>query len=109
MHAKFQKFIHYPISSRIDGNSFCLQEKQEKEEKEILDELAEEKAEGEIVEVTNEKTGVVHRYNTKTMRDQFGSLPVWKRPRNTERKQRKKIHAQKKQFKQAWLNKFVPI
>lgn len=86
-----------------------IQEKQEKEEQEILDEIAEEKAEGEIVEVKNEKTGVVHKFNTKTMRDQFGSLPVWKKPRNTERKIRKKTHAMKKQFNQAWLNKFVPI
>lgn len=89
--------------------SQSVQEKQEKEEKEILDELAEEKEKGEIVEVTNEKTGVVHRFNTKTLRDQFGTLPTWKKPRNTERKIRKKQHAQKKQFNQAWLNKFVPL
>lgn len=86
-----------------------VQEKKLKEEQEILDELAEEKAKGEIVEVRNENTGVVHKYNSKTMRDQFGTLPPWKTRRHTERKQRKKEHAMKKQFKQAWLNKFVPI
>lgn len=88
---------------------FFSQEKQQKEDQDLLDEIAEEKAEGEVVEVVNDKTNVVHQYNTKTMRDQFGSLPVWKRPRNTEKKIRKKTHAQKKQFKQAWLNKFVPL
>lgn len=88
---------------------FALQEKLEKEEQEILDELKDEKDKGEMVDVVNEKTNVVHQYNTKTLRDQFGSLPVWKKPRNTERKIRKKTHAMKKQFKQAWLNKFVPI
>lgn len=74
-----------------------------------MDELAEEKAPGEIVEVKNENTGVIHQYNSKTMRDQFGTLPPWKRARNTERKIRKKTHAMKKQFNQQWLNKFVPI
>lgn len=74
-----------------------------------MEELAEEKAPGEIVEVKNDNTGVVHRYNSKTMRDQFGTLPPWKRPRNTEKKIRKKTHAMQKQFKQQWLNKFVPI
>lgn len=87
----------------------CLQEKLEKEEKEILDELAEEKAPGEIIEVKNENTGVIHQYNSKTMRDQFGTLPPWKSRRTTERKVRKKTHAMKKQFNQAWLNKFVPL
>ncbi|XP_031624644.1 protein LLP homolog [Contarinia nasturtii] len=100
---KMEEVIEYKTPEQLK------KEKQAKEEKEILEELAEERAEGEIVEVTNEKTGVIHRYNTKTMRDQFGSLPVWKKPRNTERKMRKKVHAQKKQFNQAWLNKFVPV
>lgn len=85
------------------------QEKEQKEEQEILDELAEEKDKGEIVEVKNENTGVIHRYNSKTMRDQYGTLPPWHRKRNTERKVRKKTHAMKKQFNQQWLNKFVPI
>lgn len=88
---------------------FTLQEKEKKEEKEILEELQDEQDKGEFIEVLNEKTNVVHKYNTKTMRDQFGTLPVWKRPRNTERKIRKKTHAQMKQFNQAWLNKFVPV
>lgn len=88
---------------------YSSQEQQDKEEKEILDEIKDEQDKGEIVEVVNEKTQVVHRYNTKTMRDQYGSLPVWKKPRNTDRKVRKKTHAMKKQFNQAWLNKFVPL
>ncbi|XP_055321592.1 protein LLP homolog [Sitodiplosis mosellana] len=100
---KMEEVVEYKTPEQL------RKEKQEKEEQEILDEIAEEKADGEIVEVKNETTGVVHKYNTKTMRDQFGSLPVWKTKRNTERKVRKKTHAMKKQFNQAWLNKFVPI
>lgn len=96
----FQQFIY---------KFALLQEKEEKEEQEILDELKEEQDKGEIVEVVNENTKKVHRYNTKTMRDQYGTLPPWKKPRNTEKKQRKKIHAMKKQFKQQWVNKFIPI
>lgn len=75
----------------------------------MLDEINEQNAPGEEIEVVNENTKKVHRYNTKTMRDQYGSLPPWKQPRNTEKKIRKKNHAMTKQFKQAWVNKFVPI
>lgn len=64
---------------------------------------------GENIEVINEKTKKVHIYNTKTMRDQYGTLPPWKQARNTDRKLRKKDHAMKKQFVQAWTNKFVPL
>lgn len=74
-----------------------------------MQELKDEADPGENIEVINEKTKKVHVYNTKTMRDQYGSLPTWKKPRNTEKKIQRKNHAMKKQFNQAWLNKFVPI
>lgn len=64
---------------------------------------------GENIEVINENTKKVHVYNTKTMRDQYGSLAPWHKPRNTERKVRKKEYAMVKQFKQTWVNKFVPL
>lgn len=86
-----------------------LQEKEQKEEKEILDEIKEEADPGENVEVVNENTKKVHVYNTKTMRDQYGTLPPWMKTKNTARKIRRKEHAMKKQFNQAWVNKFVPI
>lgn len=75
----------------------------------MLQELEDEADQGENVEVINENTKKVHIYNTKTLRDQYGTLPPWKKPRNTEKKIRKKNHAMKKQFNQAWLNKFVPL
>lgn len=43
------------------------------------------------------------------MRDQYGTLPPWKRPRRTERKMRKVNHTRKKIFKQNWCAKFVPL
>lgn len=86
-----------------------LQEKREKEEAEIIEELNEKDNKGEDIEVVNEKTKVVHVYNTKTMRDQFGCLPPWKQARKTERKVRKVNHSRKLNFKQAWCAKFVPL
>lgn len=86
-----------------------IQDKLEKEEAEILIELREKDDEGENVEVVNEKTKVVHVYNTKTMRDQFGTLPVWKQPRRTERKIRKVNHSRKLNFNQAWCAQFIPL
>lgn len=94
-------FIHFPFNLK--------QEKLAKEEREVLLELEDEADPGETVEVVNENTKKVHVYNTKTMRDQYGTLPPWQKPRNTEKKVRRKNHAMKKQFNQAWLNKFVPI
>lgn len=85
------------------------QEKREKEEADILAELAEKDDVGENIEVVNEKTNVVHVYNTKTLRDQFNTLAPWKQPRKTERKQRKVNHSRKLNFKQAWCAQFVPL
>lgn len=85
------------------------QEKREKEEAEILAELAEKDDLGENIEVVNEKTNVVHVYNTKTLRDQFNTLPPWKAPRKTERKQRKVNHSRKLNFNQAWCAQFIPL
>lgn len=86
-----------------------LQEKAAKEEKQLLEEIKEEEDPGENIEVINENTQKVHIYNSKTMRDQFGCLPPWKRPRRTERKMRKVNHTRKKTFKQNWCAKFVPL
>lgn len=86
-----------------------LQEKLEKEEQEILQEIEDEQDKGELVETVNENTKKVHIYNTKTLRDQYGTLPPWKKPRNTDRKIQKKSHAMKKSFNQAWINRYVPL
>lgn len=72
-------------------------------------ELEEQEDPGEIVETVNENTGKVHVYNTKTMRDQYGTLPAWKKPRKTERKLRKIAHARMKGFRQKWCAQFVPL
>lgn len=97
------------LASNPIGTFRHTQEKREKEEKDIMEELAEIDDQGENIEVVNEKTKVVHVYNTKTMRDQFNTLPSWKQPRKTERKQRKVNHSRKMNFKQAWCAQFVPL
>lgn len=95
-----QFYLKYPL---------CTQEKREKEEAEIEIELKERDDKGEDIEVVNEKTNVVHVYNTKTGRDQFGNLPAWKQPRRTERKIRKVNHSRKLNFNQAWCAQFIPL
>lgn len=84
-------------------------EKHEKEEKKILDELNEEEDKGESVEVVNESTQKVHVYNTKTLRDQYGTLPPWKKTKKTQRKINKRIHSQKLKFNQAWCTQYIPL
>lgn len=88
---------------------FVHQEKQEREEKKILDDLNEEKDKGENVEVVNDKTQKVHVYNTKTYRDQYGTLPPWKKTKKTQRKINKRIHSQKLKFNQAWCTQYIPL
>ncbi|KAJ6642549.1 hypothetical protein Bhyg_07501 [Pseudolycoriella hygida] len=84
-------------------------DKEEKEEKDILDEIREEEDKGENVEVVNEKTQKVHVYNTKTLRDQYGTLPAWKKNKKTQRKINKRNHSQKLKFNQAWCTQYIPL
>ncbi|XP_055373483.1 protein LLP homolog [Condylostylus longicornis] len=79
------------------------------EDKLLRLELDEEHSKGEIVEVTNEKTGKVQKFNTKTMKDQNGKFPTWYKPRKTPKKIRKMDHARKLKFKQQWTTTNVPL
>lgn len=63
----------------------------------------------ENISVINENTKKVHIYNTKTMKDQYGTVPIWKRQRNTAKRTRKLEHSRKLNFNQAWCAKFVPL
>lgn len=88
---------------------FYMKEKKSKEEKELELELREEREKGGQVTVVNEKTGLTHVYNTKTLKDQHGSYPSWYKPRKTAKRMRKKDHARKRKFKQAWTVTNVPL
>ena len=72
-------------------------------------EAQEERETGKKVKVTNEKTGKLHVYNSKTMKDQHGSYPPWYKPKKTAKRMRKKAFAQKRKFKQAWTTINVPL
>ncbi|KAM8710205.1 hypothetical protein ACLKA7_016921 [Drosophila subpalustris] len=80
-----------------------------KEERELMYEHQESLEKGQQVAQVNEKTGVEHVYNSKTLKDQFGNYPAWFKKKKTAKRLRKKQHAQKKNFKQAWTTVNVPL
>ncbi|XP_013116494.1 protein LLP homolog [Stomoxys calcitrans] len=84
-------------------------EKKTKEEEQLEFELQEEREQGQSVTVVNEKTGKTHVYNTKTLKDQHGSYPPWFKPKKTAKRMRKRDHARKMKFKQAWTVTNVPL
>uniref|UniRef100_A0A1A9WG02 Protein LLP homolog n=1 Tax=Glossina brevipalpis TaxID=37001 RepID=A0A1A9WG02_9MUSC len=84
-------------------------ERRTKEEEELRYEMEEAREKGQNVTIVNEKTGKTHIYNTKTLKDQHGSYPPWFKPKKTAKRMRKKAHAQKKNFKQAWTVTNVPL
>lgn len=86
-----------------------LQDKKSKEQEELEKEFEEAREPGEQVTVVNEKTGKTHIYNTKTFKDQHGSYPPWFKPKKTAKRIRKKNHARKLKFKQAWTVTNVPL
>lgn len=71
------------------------QKKKEEEEKikaEVREDIIREETKDiidhdEYVEVAHETTGVKHRYNAKTKRDQFGQFPVWYNAKKERKKQ----------------------
>lgn len=80
-----------------------------KEERELMFEHQESLEKGQPVVHVNENTGVEHVYNSKTLKDQFGNFPAWFKKKKTAKRLRKKQHAQKKNFKQAWTTVNVPL
>ncbi|XP_034482904.1 protein LLP homolog [Drosophila innubila] len=80
-----------------------------KEERELMYEHQESLEKGQPVVQVNENTGVEHVYNSKTLKDQFGNYPAWFKKKKTAKRLRKKQHAQKKNFKQAWTTVNVPL
>lgn len=51
------------------------------------------------MKITNDNTGLVHDFNTKTLKDQYGSYPPWLNIGNYKRKlRRKKAAVRKNQF-----------
>lgn len=86
-----------------------LQAAKSKEEQELIYEHQESLEKGQPVVQVNEKSGVEHVYNSKTLKDQFGNYPAWFKKKKTAKRLRKKQHAQKKNFKQAWTTVNVPL
>ncbi|KAH8408360.1 hypothetical protein KR215_003543 [Drosophila sulfurigaster] len=80
-----------------------------KEERELMFEHQESLEKGKRIVQVNENTGVEHVFNTKTLKDQFGNYPAWFKKKKTAKRLRKKQHAQKKNFKQAWTTVNVPL
>ncbi|XP_064541761.1 protein LLP homolog [Drosophila montana] len=80
-----------------------------KEQQELIYEHQESLEKGKEIPQVNEKTGVEHVYNSKTLKDQFGNYPAWFKKKKTAKRLRKKQHAQKKNFKQAWTTVNVPL
>ncbi|XP_030560895.1 protein LLP homolog [Drosophila novamexicana] len=80
-----------------------------KEQQELIYEHQESLEKGKPIPQVNEKTGVEHVYNSKTLKDQFGNYPAWFKKKKTAKRLRKKQHAQKKNFKQAWTTVNVPL
>jgi len=79
------------------------------EEKLIKEEFIEEKIQqdrGDTIQVVNPETGKKHRYNTKTMKDQFGSYPVWYRAKKIKVKMNKRKVQHKSNF---WTSAFLPM
>lgn len=86
-----------------------MQDKKTKEEEALALEIEEERDQGENITVVNEKTGKSHTFNSKTLKDQHGSYPAWYKPKKTAKRIRKKNHARKLKFKQAWTVTNVPL
>ncbi|ALC45084.1 CG15019 [Drosophila busckii] len=80
-----------------------------KEEQELRFEHQESLEKGSQVVQVNEKSGVEHVFNSKTLKDQFGNYPAWFKKKKTAKRLRKKQHSQKKNFKQAWTTVNVPL
>ncbi|XP_023159606.1 protein LLP homolog [Drosophila hydei] len=80
-----------------------------KEQQELMYEHQESLEKGQKIRQVNEKTGVEHVFNSKTLKDQFGNYPEWFKRKKTAKRLRKKQHAQKKNFKQAWTTVNVPL
>jgi len=99
----------YTSESWIYTEKPTLQAVKSKEERELMFEHQESLEKGQPVVHVNENTGVEHVYNSKTLKDQFGNFPAWFKKKKTAKRLRKKQHAQKKNFKQAWTTVNVPL
>ncbi|XP_055608768.1 protein LLP homolog [Uranotaenia lowii] len=83
------------------------QKKKEEEEKikrEAMEDIIREETKDlvdteEYVEIKNQESQVVHKYNAKTKRDQFGQYPVWYNAKKERRKQQIKEGKIKKKRK----------
>ncbi|EDV38969.1 uncharacterized protein Dana_GF24733 [Drosophila ananassae] len=95
--------------AQVKTSKEIKREAKSKEEQELIYEHQESLEKGEPVALVNENTGVEHVFNSKTLKDQYGNYPAWFKKKKTAKRLRKKQHAQKKNFKQAWTTVNVPL
>lgn len=67
-----------------------------------LEILGVKKEKAHIFKIKNEKTDVVHVWNSSTMRDQFGNIPSWMSGRHSKKKQQRKLKSKKKNHNPFW-------
>jgi recombinational DNA repair protein RecT len=70
---------------------------------EFIREKKEEYEKSKKIAVKNEKTDIVHVFDSKTLKDQFGTYPVWLNKNIRKRKQQRR-----KKDKQFWVGAYMP-
>jgi Learning-associated protein len=88
-------------------NYFPFFQEREAAAEEIREEFIREKKEeyekSQKIPVKNEKTGIVHTFDSKTLKDQFGTYPVW-----LNKNIRKRKLQRRKKDKQFWVGAYMP-
>ncbi|XP_070509547.1 gelsolin-related protein of 125 kDa [Chironomus tepperi] len=76
-----------------------IEEVKEKIEASTSKKATKKKRKGKVMKIKNENTGKLHEFDTKTLKDQYGSYPPWLNVGNHKRKiKRRKTAIQKGQF-----------
>uniref|UniRef100_T1GBM0 Uncharacterized protein n=1 Tax=Megaselia scalaris TaxID=36166 RepID=T1GBM0_MEGSC len=65
----------------------------------------------ENVTIVNEKTGKSHTFNTKTLKDEFGTRPIWFKNRKLGKGKKKHIQNRRgaRNYKQKWCSTNLPL
>lgn len=65
----------------------------------------------EDITIVNENTGKSHTFNTKTLKDEFGTRPAWFKNRKLGKKKKKlnEFRKKTKNYKQKWATSNIPL
>lgn len=65
----------------------------------------------EDITIVNENTGKSHTFNSKTLKDQFGTRPVWFKNRKLGKAKKKlnEFRKKTKNYKQKWATSNIPL